>query len=620
LENGKKLITTTVQKFPFIVDGIADMSEKNFAVIVDEAHSSQSGQAADKLNMSLGAGEEDEEPEDYQELILRAMERRKMSRNASFFAFTATPKKATLEKFGTPNKDGGFAPFHLYSMKQAIEEGFILDVLANYTTYRSYYEVQKSVEANPLFDTIKAQKKLRSYVEAHSQTIDAKAAQMVEHFMTKVVATKKLRGAARGMVVTRNIECAIRYFFSVQKHLKESNANFQPIVAFSGKKTIDGIEHTEESINGFASKDLADKLAGKERKTGDPIYKLLVVANKYLTGFDEPLLHTMYVDKRLQGVLAVQALSRLNRANQKMQKQDTFVLDFFNSTTEIKAAFDDFYTATSLTEPTDVNVLNDLKEALDETGVYSWEDVEKFNEKFFRGAELDELHPIIDIAVGVFDLLDKEEDKIDFKIKAKQFVKLYGQLACIIPFENLPWEMLHWFLKFLIPKLKVKEEGGPEVDELLESVDLSTYALERVKLNQHIELEAAETELDPENPNMRGYHEGGSDESPLDEIIRIFNERWFSAWDATPEEQRIKLVNILRHVKDNPAFKEQVLNNPDKQNRAIALQSLITQAVNKERRRELELYKLYAGDTDFKKDFDAMISRVLALEKLDPPA
>lgn len=620
LENGKKLITTTIQKFPFIVDGIADMSEKNFAVIIDEAHSSQSGQAADKLNMSLGAGDENEEPDDYQELILQAMERRKMSRNASFFAFTATPKKATLEKFGRPNKDGEFEPFHLYSMKQAIEEGFILDVLANYTTYRSYYEVQKSIDANPAFDSMKAQKRLRAYVEGHAQTIDAKAAQMVEHFMSKVVATKKLRGAARGMVVTANIQSAIRYFFAVQKHLKASKANFRAMVAFSGKKTVDGVEYTEESINGFASKDMTDIFAGRDRKAGEPVYKLLVVANKFLTGFDEPLLHSMYVDKKLQGVLAVQALSRLNRCNPKMQKQDTFVLDFYNSAADIKAAFDDFYTATSLTEPTDVNVLNDLKEALDETDIYTWEDVERFNERFFKGAELDALHPILDVAVGVFDLMEEEADKIDFKIKAKQFVKLYAQLACIIPFENLVWEQLHWFLKFLIPKLNVRENDQPKEDALLESIDLSTYALQRVKLNESIELDAKDTALEPENPNMRGYHEAESQESPLDEIIRLFNERWFSAWSAAPEEQRVKLINIIRHVKDNPAYQEQILNNPDRQNRAIALKSLITQAVNKERRRELELYKLYAGDDAFKKEFDEMIGRILALEEIDRSA
>lgn len=608
LEKGKKLITTTIQKFPFIVDGIADMSDRKFAVIIDEAHSSQGGQAADKLNMTIGAGDAEEEPEDYQEKILQAMARRKMGKNASYFAFTATPKKATLEKFGIRNENGGFDPFDLYSMKQAIEEGFILDVLANYTTYRSYYEVQKSIEDNPQFDTTKAQKKLRAYVESHQQTIDTKAALMVDHFNTQVVGAKKLRGQARGMVVTRNIESAIRYFIVIRDELKKLNAPFQAIIAFSGTKKVDGIEYTEDSLNGFPSKDIPDKLK-------EPGYRLLVVANKFLTGFDEPLLHTMYVDKRLQGVLAVQTLSRLNRCNEKMQKQDTFVLDFYNSTAEIKAAFDDFYTSTSLAEPTDVNVLHDLKDALDGVEIYEDEDIEKFNELFFNGVDAEKLHPIIDETVSRFDMLEEENDKIDFKIKAKQFVKLYGQLACIIPFANPAWEKLHWFLKFLIPKLKVKDKDQDQLDALLESVDLSTYALERVHLNEHIGLDASATALEPENANLRGFHGGGEEESPLDEIIRHFNERWFSAWDATPEEQRIKLIKIMEHVQQSAAYQAQVVDNPDDQNRRIALESLITQAVQKERRKDLDLYKIYAGDPDFKKAFDESIMRILALQK-----
>ncbi len=621
LEAGKKLITTTIQKFPRIVDGIADMTERNFAVIIDEAHSSQSGQAADNLNMSLGgnAAEEDEEPEDYQDLMLKAMERRKMGTNASYFAFTATPKKATLEKFGTRNAEGGFDPFHLYSMKQAIEEEFILDVLANYTTYKSYYEVSKSIEGNPEFDTGKAQKKLRAYVEGHQQTIGSKAALMADHFLSHVVAPKLLRGQARGMVVTRNIESAIRYFTAIQGELKKAKAPFQAIVAFSGKKTVDGIEHTEESLNGFPSKDIPDKLAGNI-KQGETNYRLLVVANKYLTGFDEPLLHTMYVDKRLQGVLAVQALSRLNRCNAKMQKKSTFILDFYNTAAEIKAAFDPFYTATSLSEPTDVNVLHDLKDALDDAELYAEAQIDQYNELFFKGADGEQLAPFIEESVALFDLIEDEDDKIDFKIKAKQFVKLYGQLACIIPFPNLNWEKLYWFLKFLIPKLKVKDKDKDQLDELLESVDLSTYGLERVRLNQHIELDSAASVLEPENANVRGHHGEGEDESPLDEIIRHFNERFFSSWDATPEEQRVKLINIMEHVQNTAAYQSQVVNNPDGQNSDIAVRSLITQAVNKERKKDLGLYKVYASDPDFRKAFEESIIRILALHETQKPA
>lgn len=604
LELGKKIIITTVQKFPFIVDGIDDLTDRSFAVIIDEAHSSQSGSASDKLNMTLGA-EDEEVPEDLQDKILAAMKGRKMSQNASYFAFTATPKPATLEKFGRQGQDGKFYPFHLYSMKQAIEEKFILDVLEKYTTYKSYYEVQKSVEENPLFDTAKAQKKLKAFVEASPRTIEVKAKIMVDHFMSNVWQAKKLKGKAKAMVVTRNIECAIRYFFAIRSALQEANAPFKALVAFSGEKTVDGIKYTEDGINGIPARDLPEEFEKDD-------FKILVVANKYLTGFDEPMLHTMYVDKKLQGVLAVQALSRLNRCNWKLGKTDTFVLDFYNTVDDIKAAFDPFYTATTLSEPTDVNVLHDLKDVLDNFGIYDWSEVTSFNEKFFASAEAEELHPIIDAVVARFDADLDDEQRIDFKIKAKQFVKIYAQVAAIIPFNNVNWEMLHWFLKFLIPKLKVKDPDQDKLDELLNSVDLSTYGLERSRLETKIGLDASETELEPQNPNIRGPHFGPGDADPLDEIVRAFNERHFAGWEATPEEQRVKFINIAKHVINHADYKAQVEDNPDTQNRQLALERLIQQAISVERRRELDLYKRYASDPDFKRAFDASIFRMLS--------
>lgn len=605
LETGKKIITTTIQKFPYIADDIEDLSDRTFAVIIDEAHASQSGKSADDLNITLGANDDDE-PEDLQDKILKFMKDRKLGQNASYLAFTATPKNTTLEKFGQRTPDGTFDPFHLYSMKQAIEEGFILDVLANYTTYRSYYEVQKSIQDNPLFDTLKAQKKLRSYVEGHRETIEAKADIMVSHFIEQVCTAKKLKGQARAMIVTRNIESAIRYFFAVRTALKNHNAPFQAIVAFSGKKTVDGIEHTEDSLNGFPSKDIGENFRKEE-------YRILIVANKFLTGFDEPLLHTMYIDKRLQSVLAVQTLSRLNRSNAKMGKQDTFVLDFFNSTEDIKTAFDPFYTATSLSEPTDVNILHDLKDELDDVGVYEWHEVEQFNELFFQKAEAEQLSPIIDIAAARFshELELEDKAKIDFKIKAKQFVKIYGQVACIISFDNVQWEMLYWFLKFLIPKLNIKDPEQDILDELLDSVDLSTYGLERVKLQHAISLDDSESELDPQNPNLRGAHTGDELKDPLDEIIRAFNERFFAGWEATPEEQRVKFINIAQHVMNDPNYQAHVVDNQDEQNRRLALEKLINQAVSQERRRELDLYRRYASDPEFKRAFDSSIMRIL---------
>lgn len=598
LEQGKKIIITTIQKFPFIIDGIADLSDKRFAVIIDEAHSSQSGSAHDNMNRAMGKSENgEEEGLDAQDKILQAMQSRKMRGNASYFAFTATPKNTTLEKFGCKQADGSFQPFHLYSMKQAIEEGFILDVLANYTTYKSYYEIQKSIVENPLFDSKKAQKKLRAYVERHQQTINIKAEIILDHFIPQVVNSKKLKGKAKGMVITQNIETAIRYYQAITRLLDEKGKPFKALVAFSGSKEVDNHEYTEAEMNGFAENDTRDYFDTDE-------CRLLIVANKYLTGFDQPKLCSMYVDKKLQGVLAVQALSRLNRAAPKWGKktEDLFILDFFNSVDDIKAAFDPFYTATSLSEATDVNVLHELKETLADVGVYEWHEVEQFVELYFNNADAQQLSPIIDTAAARFNAdLDLEDlDKADFKIKAKQFVKIYGQMASIMPYEIVAWEKLFWFLKFLIPKLIVKDPNADKIDELLESVDLSSYGLERVKLNHGIGLDDSETELEPQNPNPRGAHGEGETSDPLDEIIRSFNERWFQGWSATPEEQRIKFINIADGIKAHPDFEEKYQNNPDVHNRELAFEKIFEEVILKNRRNELELYKLLANDAAFK--------------------
>jgi type I restriction enzyme R subunit len=418
LENGKKIIITTIQKFPFIIDGIADLSDKRFAVIIDEAHSGQSGTAHGTMNKAMGVEEvstqdDEEEDPDPQDKILSAMRSKKMKGNASYLAFTATPKSATLEKFGNEDADGKFHPFHLYSMKQAIEEGFILDVLANYTTYRSYYEIQKSIEDNPLFETAKAQKKLRAFVERDKRTIAVKAEIMVDHFIDHVLNKKRLRGKAKGIVATQNIESAIYYFQAIQTLLAERGNPFRIAVAFTGKKRIKGIEYTEDNINDFPphldkSKPsdpgyISDKIA---RYFDMDEYRILVVANKYLTGFDQPKLSAMYVDKKLQGVIAVQALSRLNRSATKLSKrtEDLFVLDFFNSDKDIKDSFDPFYTSTSLSKATDINVLHEIKASLDAIGVYEWREVEDFAIKYFDNVDAQQLSVIIDLAADRFNI------------------------------------------------------------------------------------------------------------------------------------------------------------------------------------------------------------------------
>lgn len=430
----------------------------------------------------------------------------------------------------------------------------------------------------------------------HKQTVGTKAEIMLEHFVSKVYNTKKLKGKAKAMVITQNIEAAIRYYLAIQQLLKDKGNSFKIAIAFSGKKTVDGLEYTEASLNGFAEKDTRDHFDSDE-------YRILVVANKYLTGFDQPKLCTMYVDKKLQGVLAVQALSRLNRAADKYGKktEDLFVLDFFNEVEDIKAAFDPFYTSTSLSGATDVNVLHELKGTLDDVGVYEWSEVEDFCTRYFDGLDAQQLSPIVDKAANRFNLeLELSDDeKADFKIKAKQFVKIYGQMASIIPYEVVEWEKLFWFLKFLIPKLIVRTKEDELIDELLESVDLSTYGLERTKLNYSIRLDDSETELDPQNSNPRGAHSGENERDLLDEIIKSFNERWFHGWDTTPEDQRVKFVSISKYIQAHPDFKEKVADNKDAQNRDLAFKKILDEVMGQQRKKELELYKLYAKDESF---------------------
>ena len=630
MESGKKIIITTIQKFPFIIDGIADLGDKKFAVIIDEAHSSQSGSAHDNMNRAMGgqgdAQTEESDAEDAQDKILEAMRSRKMRGNASYFAFTATPKNTTLEKFGTKQPDGSFRPFHLYSMKQAIEEGFILDVIANYTTYKSYYEIQKSIEDNPLFDQKKAQKKLRAYVEQHESTIATKAEIMLDHFTQNVVNPKKLRGQARGMIITQSIESAYRYYKAIDKMLAAKGYPFKAIVSFSGKKDIDGNEYTEAGLNGFSDDKTKEYFDGHD-KEGKPLkrngqnlantYRLLIVANKYLTGFDQPKLSAMYVDKRLQGVLCVQALSRLNRSSPKLGKktEDLFILDFFNSVDDIKHSFDGFYTSTSLSEATDVNVLHELKELMDDVGVYEWHEVNQFVELYFDNADAQILSPIIDTAAKRFNsqLELEDEEKADFKIKAKQFVKIYGQMASIMPFEVVDWEKLFWFCKFLIPKLIVRDPDAQQIDELLESVDLSSYGLERVKLNHGIKLDPDETELEPQNPNPRGVHDGGQEKDPLDAIIDSFNERWFDGWDATPEEQRVKFLKDMRNIISHPDYEPKYQNNPDKQNRELALDKIFDEVMLNSRRTELDFYRLLATDPARKASYRNLLAQMIQM-------
>ena len=608
IEQGKRIIITTIQKFPFICDTIADVSDHNFAIIIDEAHSSQSGIAADKLNAAVQK-DADQDGGDTDALLEKLMMDRKMSKNCSYFAFTATPKKETLERFGTEDEEGKFHPFHLYSMKQAIEEGFILDVLTNYTTYRSYYELTKSIEGNPEYETERAQKMLRRYVEREPKTIKAKAEVMLSHFDAKMYRNHKLKGHAKALVVTKDIECAISYYMALCEIRKEKKLPYNILIAFSGTKNVSGRDYTEAQINGFPDTKTAEEFDKDENR-------ILVVANKYITGFDQPKLAAMYIDKPLDGVLAVQALSRLNRSAPELGKlsEDLFILDFYNTKEGIKEAFDPFYTATTLSEATDVNILHQLKTTLLSFGVFDMDEVNAFIELYVHGAPADEFAPIIDRAANRFnnEIEWPENGKADFKMKCKQFVKIYSRVAAIMDYEVIDWEKLFWFLRLLIPQLIVTGPGMEDIKDLLDSVDLNTYGLRRTALNETIVLDAGESTIDPLKPAM--VNAGSTDDpdkDPLDEIIKEFNEHWFRGWEATPDDQKEKLVNITKAVANDADYQNLVIGNPDQQAVEAAMAMIIDRIIRQKRKGDMSLYREYQQNDAFKAGFRTLITRML---------
>lgn len=612
LEDGKKIIITTIQKFPHIVKEIGELGAKKFAIIIDEAHSSQSGETASKMNLALAdknlnnaedyrlaaegaigydpeTAEDTEEAFDTQDLINAFMEQKKMLRNAAYFAFTATPKNKTLEIFGEKRADGKFYPFDLYSMKQAIEEEFILDVLKNYTTYQAYYKLNKAVENNPQFDTRKAQQKLRAYVESHPFSIREKAIVMIDHFHSEV--RGRIGGQAKAMVVTKSIKNAIQYYFAFNAYLGEIHSPYRAIVAFSGKKTVDGAEYDEARLNGFPGSDIP-----KEFKKSN--YRFLIVANKFQTGFDQPLLHTMYVDKKLSDVQAVQTLSRLNRAYKPL-KEDTFVLDFFNSVDDIKTAFEPYYTTTILSQETDANKLNDLQDALDDAQVYTPEIVHHFTDLYFRGADRTELEPIIDNCKAGYDQDLTAEQQVDFLVKAKSFYRTYAFLSKILSFNNAYWERLYWFLKFLLPKIRPPEEEDL-AKGILEAVELDSYRLTRQSTDA-IRL-AGGGEVDPTPPAMRG----GKPEPELDEleaILRSFNERFGNIdWLKDDKIRKVVFEELPNQMAGDVRHME-TLRNSDRQNARIASDEKVTELVQDFIFTSTDFYKMFMDNADFKRQY-----------------
>lgn len=597
IASGKKIIITTVHKFPFIIDDIGTAHKGNkFAIIIDEAHSSQSGNMSASMNIALGG---DFDPNaDTEDKINALMEGRKMLTNASYFAFTATPKNKTLELFGVPfpqpNGTVKHYPYHNYSMKQAIQEGFILDVLKYYTPVKSFYKLVKTVTDNPEYDKKKAQKKLRAYVESDSFAIATKAGIMVEHFHDSVC--RKIDGKARAMVVTSSIARAIEYYYAICNCLEARNSPYKAIVAFSGDKEYGGKSLNESMINGFPSKDIEDTFSE------DP-YRFLVVADKFQTGYDEPLLHTMYVDKILTDIKAVQTLSRLNRA--KEGKFDTFVLDFANESEDIGEAFSRYYRTTILSDETDPNKLYDLISTMEQHQVYSDYHVDGFIDLYLGGAERDKLDPILDACSNNYKQLD-EDGQVEFKASAKGFVRTYGFLGAILPYGNAEWEKLSIFLNLLLPKLPSPKEEDLSAG-ILEAIDLDSYRAEARSMIS-IQLEDEDAEVGP----VPTGGIGGKLPPELDlltNILSTFNDLFGNIDWKDADNVRAQIQRIPSMVSNDTKY-QNAMKNSDKQNARMESDAALQRVIFDVMADNMEIFKQWGDNPSFKKWLADMVFSV----------
>ena len=592
ITKGKRIIITTIEKFPYIVPQIgAEHKENHFAILIDEAHSGQSGRNSAQMNLALSGLASDDEL-DNEDKINAMMEGRKLLGNASYFAFTATPKNKTLETFGIPYQDGDdikHRPFHVYTMKQAIQEGFILDVLQNYTTIDSFYKLMKTVEDDPMFDKKRAQKKLRSFVESSEYTIAKKAAMMVEHFHEQVIAKGKIGGQARAMVVTSSIPRCVEYYYAINKCLAERHSPYKAIIAFSGEHKYQGQEPalTSAIMNGFP-----DAKIPKTFKQNP--YRLLVVADMFQTGFDEPLLHTMYVDKILYDIKAVQTLSRLNRCHPK--KHDTFVLDFANKPEMIEEAFSRYYRTTILSGETDPNKLYDLISTMESYQVYSNDDVERLVDLYLNGAARDKLDPTLDACTAIYKQLDTD-NQIKFKSAAKAFVRTYGFLGSILPYGNADWERLSIFLNLLIPKLP-----SPRDDDLsqgiLEAIDLESYRNE-ARESMSIKLEDSDSEVAPVPAGKVG-HIIEPEMDLLSVILSDFNDMFGNINWNDADNVRRQILEIPAMVSRDEKY-QNAMKNSDEQSARLESERALQQVIFAIMADNMELFKQFQDNPSFKK-------------------
>ena len=625
LKAATPIIITTLQKFPFVTEKVGDLPDRRYAVIIDEAHSSQSGESATELKGVLAANSIKEKAKaeaeeqglvDHEEEILKTMLKRGQQPNISFFAFTATPKYKTLEVFGTKGADGKPLPFHLYSMRQAIEEGFIHDVLKNYTTYQTYYRLLKSIEDDPEVDKRKAARALARFLSLHPHNIAQKTEVMLEHFRAHT--KHKIGGRAKAMVATSSRLHAVRYKLEFDKQLKEKGyEGIKTLVAFSGTvedPDVKDATYTEPDMNRneegrpLPEKELPDKFATEE-------YGLLIVAEKYQTGFDQPLLHTMYVDKRLAGVQAVQTLSRLNRTCPG--KEDTFVLDFVNKREEIFESFKPYYEVTQVGDEADPRQLYDLQAKLDEQHIYRIEEIEDFCKVFYKSKAVQtptdhaKINSIIDLAVSRFKELG-EEEREEFRGLLMAYRNLYSFLSQVMPYQDADLEKLYTYGRFLLSKLP-RRAVGPQYN-FDDEVTLKFYRLQKISEGA-IELSTGEGG-EVKGPTAVGT---GANEGPQVELSRLIdqiNDRFGT--NFTPADE-LFFNQIKEEAVADDELRQAALANPLENFRFVFDKVLEGLFIDRMEQNE-ELFAKYMNDSDFKKLISALLAQQVFEQIRDEPA
>ena len=578
LEKGKDIIICTIQKFGVISEAMSELKGNTFAVVIDEVHSSQSGENAKQLKKTLlgrDSEEDDEEDLDFEEVIRRELESRGKQKHISFFGYTATPKPKTLEIFGRKNSEGKFVPFHVYSMRQSIAEGFTLDVLENYTTYKRYFKVQKTGEEDIELPEGKVKRELVNFVDTHPEVIRQKVAIILEHFVNK--GSKAIAGKARGMVVVRSRKHCVLFQEEMKKQMKDRNLPYSCLVAFSGVINHNGRENTEPLLNkenGMEGNYIPSALK-------DPRYRLLIVSSKFQTGFDEPLLYAMYVDKKLGGVQCVQTLTRLNRT--KSGKTGTFVLDFANETEDVVNSFQPYYTTTELIGETEPDKLYDIEYKIEQYKLFTQDHIDRFCAEFYKKTDTDEkLHPIIDEVVENWKILDLEETKEEFKSDIQSFCRLYSYVAQIANFTEPRWEKLYVFLRYLNKKLPKRE--GTRIT-LTDTIDLESLRIQFIA-DSRLSLEEKKGELDPMSDGKSKQQE--EDKELLSEIIKRVNEVF--GIELT-QEDKLDIGNVEKRLEEHEELRSVMYGNNSEDAKKDFFNSLVKESFTDYYSDRLDFYK-----------------------------